>query len=99
MNLKDVRIPPIHLYISRFFGRFHVVAFTVVFLGGLAAITYVLNEVVTSSSESDSNTTISQEMPDFDQTTIERVTNLKQSAGEIKTLNFPSNQRKNPFIE
>lgn len=98
MNLKDIKFPPIHLMIAHFFGRFHIVTFTVVVIGGLAAVTYFLNEVIISSSEKETQG-IEQAAPGFDQATIDRVNGLKESSGEIQPLTMPAGQRSNPFTE
>ena len=98
MNLKDIKLPPIHLILKRFFGRYHVVTFTIVIIGGLAVTTYLLNVVVTSASEATA-TGVETTVPGFDESTIERVNNLSESSGEGKTLDFPQNKRTNPFTE
>ena len=98
MKLKSIKIPPINRILTHFIARFHVVAFTIVVIGGLSVTTYFLNQVVISSAEV-STQAIESDLPDFDQSTIERVDNLSESSGEVQSLTFPGNQRTNPFTE
>ena len=99
MNLKNIQIPTIHLIIGRFFGRFHVITFTIVVLGGLAVVTYKINQIVTSSTETQSTDAVNQQLPEFDAATIERINSLTQDTSSIKTLEFPKNKRPDPFWE
>lgn len=80
---------------SRFLHRYHVVIFVVVALGGLALVVFLLNQTIQISSD----TTTATETPiaGFDQTTITRLNDLKQT-NSSEALKFPSG-RINPFIE
>jgi len=99
MNLKDIKIPPVHLMLKHFFGRFHVVTFTIIVIGGLSIATYFLNEVVASSAETTTSASVETTIPGFEKSTIERVNNLSESSGQVQSLNFPSGKRTNPFTE
>ena len=84
--------------INDFLARFHLVTFVVVVVGGLSAATFLFYEQIFASQDIVDSESIETTMPDFDKATIERLNELKQSS-ETSTLEFPSDQRVNPFTE
>lgn len=100
MNKKDnsLNLDMIIKPISYFFGRFHLVTFVVVVLGGLALTTYLFYSEIVASQVVDDSESIEVTMPDFDADTITRLDELKQS-DQATDLVFPSDQRINPFAE
>lgn len=97
-NLNAIKIPPVRSLVAHFFTRYHVIAFTITVIGGLSVTSYYLNSVIASSA--DTSSTESRDVsPGFDKDTIERINNLNESSGDLKPLDFPSNQRTNPFTE
>lgn len=77
-------------------GRYHIVIFVVVVLGGLAVAVFLLNNTVNSSSEDTTYT--SPLSSSFDQQTIKRVEQLKTTNESSAPLDL-SHGRTNPFVE
>lgn len=82
---------------SRFFHRYHFVLFVVTALGGLAIIVFMLNQTLQTSTDLTQSTETPQ-IGGFDQATIDRLKELKQTDSS-ESLRFPANQRINPFVE
>ncbi len=80
---------------SRFFYRYHVVLFVVAALGGLAIVVFLLNQIIQLST--DTSKTTEAPTSGFDQATIERLRDLKQTSSS-EPLEFPRG-RINPFVE
>jgi hypothetical protein len=83
--------------IAHFVGRYHVVLFVVVVLGGLSLVILRLNNVIVSSSESDGYAPKSSNA-NFDQATIDRIKQLKTRDEAGAQLDL-SKGRTNPFVE
>lgn len=80
-----------------FIGRYHMVLFTVIVLGGLAVVVFMLNNIIISSSTSTDYTPAGTSGA-FDQQTIDRVNSLKSRDEAAEQLDL-SRGRTNPFIE
>ena len=83
--------------IAHFIGRYHVVLFVVVVLGGLAVVVLRLNAIIVDSAQSDGYTPASNNAS-FDQATIDRVKQLKTRSETSSQLDL-SKGRTNPFAE
>ncbi len=83
--------------IAHFVGRYHVVLFVVVVLGGLSLVILRLNNVIVSSAESDGYAPKSSNAT-FDQATIDRIKQLKTRDEAGAQLDL-SKGRTNPFVE
>lgn len=78
-----------------FLHRFHVVIFVITVLGGLAVMMFFLNNTLVLSTTRDGYTSTSNDAS-FDQTTIDRIKQLKQDGSESQ---LDLSGRSNPFIE
>lgn len=94
----EISFTDIKKTISRFLHRFHVVVFTVVILGGLAAAVFVFNNIIAQSSGEDASYTSAVNDTTFDQATINRINQLRTSTDPEDKINL-SNGRTNPFVE
>lgn len=94
----EISFTDIKKAISRFLHRYHVVVFTVVILGGLAAAVFVFNNIIAQSSGTDTGYTSSANDTTFDKATIDRINQLKTSSDPEDKIDF-SNGRTNPFVE
>lgn len=82
--------------LSRFLQRFHVVLYTVIAIGGLAVVVFMLYQttlVALDVPDSDKDVTSS-----FDQATIDELESLSNKSSQAKPLDLPENVRINPFI-
>jgi hypothetical protein len=93
----NISLSSIKRNLAQFIGRFHVVMFVVVVLGGLAIVVLLLNNIILTSNESNGYTS-DVNSANFDQTTIDRIDQLKtrDEAGDQLDL---SDGRTNPFVE
>jgi hypothetical protein len=82
--------------IAAILHRYHLVLFVVVILGGLAVVIFFLNNILIRSSESDGYTSNTNNLT-FDETTIDRIKQLKTSNQTESQLDL--NGRSNPFVE
>jgi hypothetical protein len=80
----------------RFLRRFHVTIFAIVILGGLAVIILLLYNVIIASGES-GDYTPKTNTANFDETTIERIKQLRTTSEESEQLDLTG--RINPFVE
>jgi len=80
-----------------FLHRFHVLIFSVVVLGGLAVVVFLLNSIIIRSGDSGSYTSAAGSSS-FDQATIDRLNQLKTREETPPPLDF-SEGRTNPFTE
>ncbi len=81
--------------LAAFFGRFHLILFTVVVFGSLAVAVLLLNDTITKSG--DTNSTATSANTTFDQSTIDRIKQLK-TPDQSGQLDLPAG-RTNPFTE
>ena len=83
---------------SHFLGRFHMLIFTIIVLGGLTVCMFLINGIISQTGNS-SNTSDATPTQDFDQATIDRIKQL-HTAGDSSSapLNLPSG-RINPFVD
>jgi hypothetical protein len=77
--------------------RFHIVLFVIVVFGGLAVVILMLNSIITKSSDSAGYTSETNNAA-FDQTTIQRIQQLKTADQNNGDLDL-SHGRSNPFVE
>lgn len=77
--------------------RFHVIIFTVVVGGGVIVVISILNSIVIRSTDT-SGYTPSSAYASFDQSTIDKIKNLKTSNQSGTDLDL-STGRVNPFVE
>ena len=95
MNNLDIKdLGPI---ISRAFRRFHIVLFAVIALGGISLLVFSAYQIVVSVIDPGEPAVSTQ--ASFDQATIQRLESLSEKSGTSRPLNFPENQRINPFSE
>lgn len=81
--------------ISHFFRRYHVVLFVLFALGGLAVITFLLNNIIMTSTK----ITETPRVSGFDQSTINKIQQLKTSDESDKSATSLQMSRRNPFVE
>ncbi len=98
MKNNDLSLGAITKPINVFLSRFHFVTFFVIALGGLAAATFLFYSQIDASQTIATPESIETTMPDFDAATIKRLNELKES-DDANSLEFPTNQRINPFVE
>lgn len=79
-----------------FLHRFHVMLFVVIVLGGLIAVTLMLNNIIVRSADTSTQTNGSG-AASFDDATIKRIENLKTS-GQGSDFTLPPG-RTSPFVE
>ncbi len=78
--------------ISSFFGRFHIIIFTLVAIGGLAFVIFIIYSLIfTTNPEDSSETGIS-----FDQSTIKNIETLHTSDEPNEPI--ASNPTNSPFL-
>lgn len=77
--------------------RFHAVIFVIVVLGGLAVVVLLLNNTIIASGEPNDYTPATNTTT-FDQTTIDRIEELKTRDQSIDISVSPG-VRVNPFVE
>ena len=94
MNLNSITIKDISTQLSKFLHRYHVILFVVVTLGGLAFSTFMLNNILSSSSVVTTDTSV----PSFDQATIDKILSFKTSSQQHGQFTPPAG-RSNPFAE
>lgn len=82
--------------LANFLHRFHVILFTVVVLGGLAGVVYMLNDVIIQS-ESDTPSSAATQTS-FDQETMKRIETLETPSGPPPKIDA-NGKRVNPFVE
>jgi hypothetical protein len=87
---------PIKRFIVTTLHRYHIILFAVIILGGLAVIVFYLNNVLILSGQSDGYTSQSNNSS-FDQTTIERIKQLRTTSETDNQLDLSG--RSNPFVE
>jgi len=84
--------------ITNFLHRYHVILFSIFILGGLVFMVLSLNNIIISSSKAGADYTPDGTTFSFDQTTIDRIDNLKSRDQAADGLDL-SNGRSNPFVE
>lgn len=89
----NLSLPAIKKAIVAFLHRFHVVIFTVIILGGLTVVIFLLNNIVVLSSQSNGYTPDTNNST-FDKATIQKIEELKN-----RTQTPPTSGRTNPFVE
>lgn len=94
--MNNLSLVSIKQGLFRVLGRYHIVIFVVVVLGGLAVSIFLLNNTVNSSAEDTTYT--SPLSSSFDQQTIERVEQLKTTNESLAPLDL-THGRTNPFVE
>lgn len=93
----DISFDTIKKSFLGFIGRYHMVVFAVVVIGGLALVVFMLNNIIISSSTSTDYTPAGTSVS-FDQETIDRVNSLKSRDEASEQLDL-SQGRTNPFVE
>lgn len=92
MNSSSLSLPQIIHSFSHFMHRYHVIIFAVFVVGGLSVATFLLYQVITSTSTPTTSTSTSS----FDKATIDRINKLRGANDTPEPLNLPSG-RTNPF--
>lgn len=93
----ELKLDQLKSLFTRFVERFHVVIFVIVILGGLVVVVFLLNNIIIASSDSNGYTP-STNTADFDQTTIDRIKQLKTRNEQNDQLDLLQG-RTNPFVE
>ncbi len=83
--------------LARFLARFHVLLYTILVIGGLAAVMFFVYQVMLQAT--DIRPIDTQSSSAFDQNTIDKLQSLNEKSGGGKPLELPSNQRINPFVD
>lgn len=94
---KNTARPTLFRPIITVFRRYHLTVFVVVVVGGLSTAVLTLNAILIQSSKTDGFTS-SLDSTDFDQSTIDRINQLKPSDDTSARFTLPSG-RTNPFSE
>lgn len=97
--MNDISLKPILDKVGFILHRFHVIIFTIIVIGGLAFIIFILSSLVSSTSDISSfsgNTDTS--LRGFDKETIKRLDELRGNNETPEELSFPY-ARKSPFVE
>lgn len=94
--MNDLSLTGIKQGFAHVLGRYHIVIFVIVVLGGLAAAIFSLNNTLNASSkDTDYSPSLSSS---FDQQTIKRINQLKTTDESSSPLDL-SHGRTNPFVE
>lgn len=93
--MNNISMGALPKQLSNFFHRYHVITFSLVVLGGMAAAIFLLNNILLTSTQSTDNAGISTT---FDTATIDRVDQLKTINDVPENMSFPTG-RINPFVE
>jgi hypothetical protein len=83
---------------GNFVHRFHVIIFVTLVIGGLAAVVLLFNNIIIRSSEPGDYVPTSSAPSSFDQSTIDRIDQLKSRTDSDTPLDL-SKGRINPFVE
>ncbi len=97
MKSMNISLLSIRRSIAHFIGRYHVVLFIVVIVGGLSIDILQLNGVIVHSSDAGGYAPKSSNAT-FDQVTIDRIKQLKTRNEAGAQLDL-SKGRTNPFVE
>lgn len=92
---NSISLSAINKTLSRFLHRYHVVIFVLFALGGLAVITLLLNNIITRAS----TITETPQVTGFDQTTVEKIEQLKTASESDQSAAQLSISQRNPFTE
>lgn len=92
----DISLTAIKKTIVTLLHRYHVVLFVVLVVGGLVVMVFYLNTILIQSGQSDGYTSTSNNAT-FDQTTMDRIKELRTANENQSQLDFSG--RSNPFIE
>lgn len=95
--MKSTNLSGTLAFIPRGLMRYHVVIFFVVALGGLSVFIYLLYGTIAPNIVRPEPQSVTSQP--FDRATIDRLESLNQKSGDGRPLNFPDNQRINPFSE
>lgn len=82
--------------ISGFFERFHVVIYTVIVIGGITVVVYLLYLTILAAIDVPINTAVPKSS--FDHDTIDKLESLSEKSGGGEALKLP-NTRTNPFVD
>ncbi len=94
-SLQSITVP-----INKFFGRHHPTIFiTVVSLLLIAALAMLITIISASTVPDAAKNSTNQINGTFDETTIKRINELKDSRQNPAALSFPQGDRTNPFVE
>ena len=93
----EISLASLKKIFGRFLGRFHIVIFAVVILGGLSVVILLLHSIITTSNDP-SGYTPNGISSSFDNATINRIEQLKTRTEGSGDLNLPPG-RTNPFVE
>lgn len=91
---QDLSLTALTRGLSRFLHRFHVILFTLVVIGGLAAATLALYEEINTQVDQTSTPTATQ----FDTATMKKIESLRGPNDPASPLTLPAG-RTNPFQE
>jgi hypothetical protein len=94
----DISLGLIKNSLSNFIRRFHVTIFVILVIGGLVVVVLLLNNVIIRSSEQGDYVPPSSAPSSFDETTIDKIEQLKSRTDASTPLDL-SKGRINPFVE
>lgn len=81
--------------LSNLLHRYHIVIFTFVVLGGIAAVVLILSNTLQASTQPGTSASIDTA---FDKTTIDRINQLRTRDDATEDMMLPAG-RINPFVE
>lgn len=77
--------------------RYHVILYAIIVASGLSVVIYFVSQTVLDGSEPPPSSDSTH--AGFDRETIEQLEDLSKRSENGKSLDFPSDQRINPFSE
>lgn len=93
----DISLTSIKKMVIDILHRYHFILFIITIAGSLVIVIFLLNNIIVTSSSSNGYTSPS-DSASFDQSTIDRIKQLKTSAENDGQL-APTQGRTNPFVE
>lgn len=95
---SNISLDAIPALFTKILRRYHVMLFTVLILGGLVVLMYVINQTINTSTDTTQIEGQGQLEQPFDKKTIDQLQELDNNS-QSSELNIPSGQRVSPFVE
>lgn len=94
----NVSLDAVPALMSKLLRRYHVMLFTFLILGGVILMMYMINQIITASTDISQIQGQEQSTTPFDKQTIEQLEELDNNS-KTSELNIPAGQRISPFVE
>lgn len=94
-NLSLDAVPAL---LSKLLRRYHVMIFTFLILGGVIVMMYMINQIITASTDTSQLVDQAQTAAPFDKATIEQLEELDNNS-KSSELNIPAGHRISPFVD